>query len=170
VLNLANGERWNLPTGCAPVAATKGALLTVCTQKSTAGTSRAILTKIATDGAARRLRPIRLVWRGDRIDSAFLSPDGRFVLAHDQPNCGIGLSYLFSTTTGKARVIPVPGNMRASEPAGWSTDGRAVISSIDATSDCGEGTNPSIYLVSPKTLRLTKVYSAAFVPMWNPAG
>jgi hypothetical protein len=90
---------------------------------------------------------------------AWLSPDGKLLLAQWSAECEIPIAFFVDATSGAMR--PVTGEKTWAEAPesialGWSDDGRARVRLTKGY--CGRGHHsPGVYLVDPATHELTRV-------------
>jgi hypothetical protein len=89
---------------------------------------------------------------------AWLSPDGKTLLAQWSAECEIPIAFFVDATTGEKR--PVTGEREwadapESVALGWSPDGRARVRLLKGY--CGGSKHPpGVYLIDPNTGKLTR--------------
>jgi hypothetical protein len=102
---------------------------------------------------------------------AYLSPDGKTVLATWSVECEVPTAFFADVASGKLRTITGEKDWRTSAESvglGWTRSGLAVVQLMEGA--CGNGfPKPGIYLIDRKTggHRLVYAVRGAFAVMWR---
>jgi hypothetical protein len=165
-VDLRSGSRWKLSTDCYAAGLVRGALLEFCGESGQART----LVSISPTGTRRTISQLP---KSLYASSAYVSPNGRYVIGMFTPGCGPSYGFVVSTSGGDAR--PLSGEKRWSLQGpnsiglGWTRDNR-VVAILQRSSKLDHDPKRGVYLIDPQTLTRTLVYpSAKAWAMWNPA-
>jgi hypothetical protein len=108
-------------------------------------------------------------------ESAFLSPNGKWVLLYLAPGCGPGWAAVASTGGGTARFVAGGGTVsemssapRFSAGLGWTT-GNKIVATIAGTkpSSCEGESSAGTFLIDPATLSRTRSTPAFAGALWG---
>jgi hypothetical protein len=106
--------------------------------------------------------------------SAYLSPDGKYVVGMFTPGCGAPYGFVVPTDGGAARPLSGEQQWTAAGPSsmalGWTPDNRAV-AIVEPSSKLETEPKAGVYLIDPSTLTRRLVYPSPNAwAMWNPSG
>jgi hypothetical protein len=161
-VDLRTGNRWHVGPNCYPAATKDSELLVFCGAK---------LLAVSTDGSSRTLATLP---KSLFAASAYLSPNGRYVVGMFSPGCGPSYGFLVPTDGGVAR--PLTGEQRWSLAGpnsialGWTPDNR-IVAIVEPSNRLDTEPKAGVYLIDPATLTRRLAYPSANPwAMWNPAG
>jgi hypothetical protein len=106
--------------------------------------------------------------------SAYLSPDGKYVVGMFTPGCGAPYGFIVPTDGGAARPLSGEKEWTSAGPSsmalGWTPDNR-VVAIVQPSSKLDTEPKAGVYLIDPSALTRRLVYpSPSAWAMWNPGG
>jgi hypothetical protein len=129
------------------------------------------LLAVSTDGSSTTLATLP---KSLFATSAYLSPNGKYVVAMFSPGCGPSYGFVVPTDGGVAR--PLTGERRWSLAGpnsialGWTPDQR-IVAIVEPSSRLETEPKAGVYLIDPATLMRRLVYPSANPwAMWNSSG
>jgi hypothetical protein len=161
-VDVRTGNRWHVASDCYPAATKGGELLMFC---------GAELVAVSTTGARTTLATLP---KSLFATTAYLSPNGKYLIGMFSPGCGPSYGFLVPTDGGVAR--PLTGEQRWSLAGpnsiglGWTADNR-IVAIVQPSSRLETEPKAGVYSIDPGTLTRQLVYpSASPWTMWNSAG
>jgi hypothetical protein len=160
-VDLRTGNRWHVASNCYPVATRGGDLLTFCGGKLLSVSPGGMRTTLAT------------IPKSLFASSAYLSPDGKYVVGMFTPGCGAPYGFIVPTDGGAARPLSGEKEWTSAGPSsmalGWTPDDRSV-AIVEPSSKLDTEPKAGVYLIDPATLTRRLVYPSPNPwAMWNPS-
>ena len=177
LLDVVTGRRWRLGAGCTVAGIVAGRAIAACQAPSGNVGRRGGVYSIAADGSRRVLATFA---PGLYPESAWLSPDSRWVLLYLSPGCGPGWAAVMPASGGAPHYVaggtavpssgPTPA-ARFSSALGWTSDGKVVATIAGSSpSSCEHESHSGTFLIDPATLAKTRATTAVAAMLWGGTG
>ena len=167
-VDLQTGVRWNVSPDCYAAGSENRELLMFCGPNGPKGS--VTLVSVSATGSRRTLARLP---NSLYASSAYVSPDGKYVVGMFTPGCGPSYGFVVPTNGGDARPLSGEKTWSLDGPntiaLGWSTSNR-VVAIVEPSRSIDREPKSGVYLIDPRTLTRTLVYpSPKAWAMWNPA-
>ena len=171
LLDLVSGRRVSVQPHCTAVGVLGTDVIATCVPLMAAQPSTLYLFK--RDGSARLLSTFV---PGLTPASAWLSPNGRWVLLYLQPNCGLGWAAIASTEGGPVRLVggigaitdPRSAAPQFSDPLGWTNTNQMVVTIVSKNPPgCSGVPSAGTFVVGPSNLTRHRATVASASELWG---